>query len=263
MNSAVQSPFPKLPPAPTAPRVRRWLTPGDFCRLSPSLTGTLRDSTRRAGVIRSALLLTFAGASLYGFVFGFWRAPQQALISAVKLPFLFFAVVAASAAVNTVLIQVMGHRLTFRQVCSLILSGMAVSAIILGAWTPVALFLVLQIPGPDPALVGLARTDPAAATAMRAYEHILLAHTTAVGAAGVIGNFKLYYALHAVTGSVRSALRVLAVWLATMGFVGFQLSWLTSPFLCDPVHAPHWVGNEHKRQNVYEYLWQCAQGNLR
>ena len=104
-----------------------------------------------------------AGALLYGFAFGLWRAPLQALYSAVKMPVLFFATVVASALLNTMLAQLLGAGLSFRQVCTAMLFGLAVCAAILGALVPVVVLFLLQLPAPDPGLAGLPFDHPAAA----------------------------------------------------------------------------------------------------
>lgn len=229
-----------------------------FCRMPPELGLALRTGTGQTRVLIRACVITTLATSLYGFTFGLWRSPLQGLYSAIKLPLLFFAVVAASTLANTVLAQLSGARLSLRQCATIILSGMTVTAIVLAGLAPVMLFLILQAPAPDPAVVGLARTAPAAQASLSVYRSVLLAHVAAVGLAGLIGNVRLYRLIRMLVPDRARSLRLLAIWLAITGFVGCQLSWLLSPFVCEPTSPPHVVARLYFQFNFYEYVWSAA-----
>lgn len=245
------------------PRACRVFTPAAFCGVTPALVAALARPESATRVLASAAGLTVAGAALYGFAFGLWRAPVQGLMSAVKLPLLFMAVVATSVLLNTLLAQLLGYALSLRQVGALVLTGMTISAILLAAWSPIAGFFAWQMPGPSVASVGLSATDPASWPDMRIYRQILLAHTAAVGIAGVVGQVRLFHLLAGLVGGRWRAARLQAIWLAVMGFVGCQLSWLLSPFLGDPVSPPHWVARLYWQYNFYEYVWLCVRETTR
>lgn len=267
MNAPPATPLP--PPAlcstKCAPRRRApgAFSPAAFCGVTPGLAAALGRPETSTRVLASAAGLMVAGAAMYGFAFGVWRAPVQGQMSAIKLPLLLGAVVAASVLLNTLLAQLLGYALSIRQVGALVLTGMTISAILLGAWSPVACFFALQVPGPSAASVGLAPTDPLAQPDMRLYRRMLLAHTAAVGIAGMVGQIRLFHLLAGLVGGPWRAARLQAVWIAVMGFVGCQLSWLLSPFLGDPVSPPHWVARLYWQYNFYEYVWLCIRETAR
>ena len=171
------------------------------------------------------------------------------------MPLLFFAIAFSSGLANYLLGLVMGARLVFGHVLMSMLYGMAVTAAILGAVSPVALFLVLQAPAPAPDIVGLPFRDPKVAESMRVFWVILLLHGGAIGAAGIAGNLKLLGLLRSLCGSRRMAARVLTVWIIVCGFVGCELSWLFSPFLCKPNYPPHLIARMYFDGNFYEHVW--------
>ena len=232
----------------------RIVGPGALCRMDERFLASLagRDGMRAA--IAGACLTTLAGSAVYGFAFGLWRAPLQGFYSAVKLPGVLFGVVLASALVNTILAQLMGARLSFKQVCLAMLFCMAVAAALLGAVSPVVLFLALNIPGPDPAALNLPADHPVVIHSMRVFWPLLLSHVAIIGVCGVAGYVRLYRLLTRLIGAPRLALRVLLVWLAVSGFVGCEISWLFSPFLCKPNFEPHFITRTYHEGNFYEQM---------
>ena len=85
----------------------------------------------------------------------------------------------------------------------------------------------------------------------------LLTHVSVIGVCGILGNIQLFRILCRLLATRRMAARVLAVWLATSGFVGCELSWLLSPFMCEPVSPPHIVARLYAETNFYEYTWRA------
>src|SRR5687767_13508083 len=74
-----------------------------LARLDESIVRHIQADRRLGRIGALATAVTLAGGAIYGFAFGLWRAPEQALYSAIKLPLLLLAVVAASALINGVL----------------------------------------------------------------------------------------------------------------------------------------------------------------
>lgn len=219
-----------------------------------AVTGTGRESVR---ALLDASAVIVLGASSYGFAFGFWRSPLQGVYSAAKMPVLFLSAAATSAVINWMLAQLMGARLTLGQVCAAMLVGMGIVAAIMGSLSPVALFVVLHAPAPDPAALGRDAADPIAIRAMEPFWDLLLMHVLVIGAAGVAGNLRLYELLTAVLGNGRLAGRILAVWICISGFVGCELSWLLSPFLCKPNYPTHFITRTYFDGNFYEQVWRA------
>ncbi len=201
-------------------------------------------------LILSCVLAIVAGSSLYGAAFGLWRSPLQAGLSAVKMPLLLVSVTAASGVINGMLAQVLGSGLSLRQVWTCILVSLAVSAILLGALSPVALFFACQAPPPD--LPG----------ALSTYRMLLPAHTALIGLCGIIGNIRAYRLLTAIPRAAPVAGRVLLSWIAVSGLTGCELSWVLSPFLAKPGLAVPFINPDAFNGNFFEYLWRAAAGSL-
>ncbi|MFC1499151.1 hypothetical protein ACFLS1_11885 [Verrucomicrobiota bacterium] len=231
--------------------------PGALCRMDKHILDAIKREDVPGKVILGICATILVGTLVYGFIFGLWRSPLQGLYSAIKMPLLFFSTVLASAVINTMLTQVLGARLSLRQVCASILLGMAISAAIMGAVSPVILFFVLQIPSPDPSVVGLSFNHPAVDASKHMYWVLLLTHVSVIGVSGIAGNIRLYHLLKVLTGTRRMALYLMSIWISVAGFAGCQLSWLLSPFLCKPTQLPHIVPKEYFQENFYERVWRA------
>jgi hypothetical protein len=231
-----------------------------MCRMDAEFVRCLAEGRNTQSMLLTALGGILIGTLAYGAVFGYWRAPLQAVYSGVKLPLLFLLVVAASGVINTMLGQVMGARLAFKTVVLLMLVGMAVTALLLGALSPVVWFFVAQAPPPDPRVLGQACDRAEAAKSMGVYRVILVMHVAIIGICGIVGNARLFRMIRAVTGSGALARRLLLAWILVSGFVGCELSWLLSPYLCNPVTPPHIVNRQYFESNFYEYVYHAVQG---
>jgi hypothetical protein len=174
----------------------------------------------------------------------------QALYSAVKMPLLILAVTGFSAVINTLLAQVLGARLSFRQVLVCELVGFAITSVLLAALCPLTFFFALQAP---PAY------SPAA---MTSYRTLLLLNTSVVGLCGILGNVQLFRLLAALTGSPRLAGRVLAAWILVAGLTGCELSWLFSPFLARPDIPIPFTNPLAFSSNFFEYVYHAAFGGV-
>jgi hypothetical protein len=188
---------------------------------------------------------------------GWWRAPLQALYAAVKLPLLFLSVILASGLLNTMLTQLRGAGLSLREVLLYQLVGLSIAAAVLAGLSPVALFFTLQAPPPPPGLVGLPLDAPQAQASLRVFRALLLLHIAGIGIAGIVGNLQLYRLLRRRLGRDRLAAQVLAVWIHVCGFVGCELSWLFSPFLCKPNFPPHVLSRMYFEGNFYEHVFRA------
>ena len=222
-----------------------------LCRISPATLAGLLQPEGTSRLCAASAIFIIAGTTAYGFAFGLWRCGLQACYSAVKMPLLFFAIVLTSTVINFMLARLLGATLTFRQVLTAVLMGMAVTAIVLGSLTPVVLFIVLQVPSP-PAI------PPAAdRTLMPAYWMVLLLHVAMVAVAGLIGNLKLFALLTQLTGRKLVAARVLVAWVLIIGLVGCELSWIVSPFLARPDIPVPFFNPNALTGNFFEYVWRA------
>jgi hypothetical protein len=233
------------------------LTPSAICRMRPA--DLLSDNHERGSerVTLGALLTIVIGTLAYGFAFGLWRAPEQGLYSAVKMPVLFLAIVATTTVINTMLAQLMGVPVRMCQTLEAMLYAMAITSAILGAFSPVGVFLVLQLPPPIPNALDKPASHPDVQASMAIFWPLLLGHITVIAAAGVTGCLRLHSALKAIARTPIMASRLLAIWIVVTGFVGGELSWLLSPFLCKPNFPPHLVTRTYHEGNFYEHVYRA------
>lgn len=220
----------------------------DLCRMEQSLVDDIAADRNLAPIMAISCLAVLAGTITYGAVFGYWRSLLQAGLSAVKLPVLIFAATAASSVINGMLAQVLGSGLSVRQTWCCILLSLAIASVLLGAFSPIVLFFVLQLPGPE---------QPQAMTIYRA---LLPAHTLIVGACGVAGNIRAYKLLRGIPQSRAVAGRVLWSWILIAGIAGCELSWVLSPFLAKPGIPVPFINPDAFHGNFFEYLWRTAMG---
>lgn len=186
------------------------------------------------------VLVILAGSGLYGFTLGLWRAPLQSLYTAIKFPLLIFLTCAGNALLNGILAQVLGSTLSFRQTSLAILMSFALTSLILGALSPVSLFVLCNTPplNSDATLLGHSVT--------------LLVHVFFIACAGVIANRRLYRLLEKVSGSRATARRVLFGWLGGNFLLGSQLAWVLRPFIGSPKLAIEFLRDDPLRGNFYE-----------
>jgi hypothetical protein len=219
-------------------------------RLDESIVSHVQAG-RRLGLIGArALVVTIAGGAIYGFAFGLWRAPEQALYSAIKLPLLLLAVVAASAVINGVLALLLRSGIGVLKGAVAILLSFSVAVLLLAGLTPVALLFVLSVPGPESAI--------APAEIHRTAELVLFFHIVVVGACGLAGNVRLYQLLRQLAPTRAIALRVLMTWILVDGIVGSQLSWILRPFLCKPHLPPEFIRERALDGNFFEEIFRIV-----
>lgn len=202
------------------------------------------------------LLVLLGGTLAYGFAFGLWRAPEQGLYSAVKMPALFLSIIGTTTLVNGMIAPLMGVPIRLRQTLMAMLYAMAITASILGAFAPVAIFLVLQVPAPLPSAVEKHAMHPDIQASMAVFWPLLLGHISLIACAGIAGCLRLRSVLRAIAPSDAAAARVLAVWIIVTGFAGGELSWLFSPFLCKPDFPPHLIARTYHEGNFYEQVYR-------
>jgi hypothetical protein len=219
-----------------------------LARLDDSIVSHVQQGRGLGSIGVRAAAVTLAGGALYGFAFGLWRAPEQALYSAIKLPLLLLAVVGASAAINGVLALLLRSGIGVMKGAVAILLSFSVAVTILAALAPVAVLFVLSVPGP---------TSAAAPAAIhRTAELVLFFHIVVIGACGIAGNVRLYRLLCRLAPSRAIAVRVLVTWIVVDGIVGSQLSWILRPFLCKPHLPPELVRERALDGNFFEELWR-------
>lgn len=188
------------------------------------------------------------GAGLYGAAMGWWRDPLQALYTGIKLPLAILLTTLGNALLNGMLAPLLGLNVTFRQSLSAVLMSCAVTSVVLGAFSPVAWFVVWNTPPLD------------GGTSLSSPEYGLLQLTLAllVASAGVVGNVRLLPLLRHWAGSAAVAWKVLLAWLAVNLFLGSQVCWVLRPFIWDPAGETRFIGREYFRGSFFETVFEAA-----
>ncbi len=201
-------------------------------------------------VARASLAAVIIGSALFGFAFGIWRSPEQALYSAVKMPVMILTLVGVSSLINIMLAHVLGSGLSATQTTTCVLLSLAITCLILAAVAPITLFFAFQCPVPG---------QPGA---MMSYRCLLAGNTCVVALAGLAGNVRLYHLLSGMTAGPAMASRILASWVLVTGLAGCELSWVCSPFLARPDLPVPFLNPNAFGSNFFEYLWRTVTGSL-
>jgi hypothetical protein len=201
-----------------------------------------QPSARRVGFYVAVIM---AGAGCFGATIGWWRAPTQALYTAIKLPLILLLTTLGNALWNGMLAPLLGLNLTFRQTALAILMSFAIASAILGAFSPVMFFLVWNVPP----------SSTAGPVDWTAYRLILVTQAAAIAFAGVAANLRLGQLLRHVSGRPAIARHVLLAWLAGNLFLGSQFAWVLRPFIGSPGLPLEFLRPDPFASNFYEALW--------
>ena len=171
--------------------------------------------------VRTQLLIIVLFGVAYGAVMGSYGGLagdgwKQALLSAVKVPFLFTVTFALCLPSFFVLNALAGLAHDFRRVLTALLAFQAIAALVLSAVAPITFLFNVS-------------TD--------FYQLMILWNGLAFGIATLTGHAmmrRLYRAL--IAGNSRHRL-LYRVWMGLYIFVGIEMGWVLRPFIGDP-HLP-------------------------
>jgi hypothetical protein len=225
----------------------RLVSPGVFLRARPEL---LREWVlhRQLNLVMFCVVAIVIGAGVYGVVLGSWRGPWQALYTGIKLPLAILLTTLGNGLLNGMLAPLLGLNLTFRQSLSTVLMSFAIMAVVLGALSPVAWFVVWNTP-PLTATMQLSSLE---------YGTMQLTLAGFIALAGVVGNAHLLPLLSAWARSAATARKVLFAWLAGNLFLGSQICWVLRPFIWDPARPVEFIGREYFHGSFFETIFEAA-----
>jgi hypothetical protein len=216
----------------------------DLCRGDHKvIAGWLEE--RGSAWILVCCAVIFCGSALYGASVGLWRAPEQALYTALKMPLLIFLTAGANALLNGLLAQVLGSGLSFRHSAIIVLLSFTLASIILGALSPIVVFLLLN--------------SPALSSAGRSVGHsiTLLSDVSFVAYAGIVANKRLLRLLQHVCTTPAAGRNVFWSWLAVNLLLGAQLSWILRPFIGSPGLPVQFLRDDPFRGNFFESTFRA------
>ncbi|MBE7213389.1 MAG: hypothetical protein INR65_20425 [Gluconacetobacter diazotrophicus] len=233
----------RTPPAASslalASRNLRALLTGDTARLAACV------EEPGAGWLALCAAVIVLGDGVYGCTLGWWRGPLQSLYTAVKFPLLVFLTCGGNALLNGLLAAVLGLGLSLRQSMLTILMSFTLTALILGAFSPVMLFL-------------LGNTPPLTAHQPASHSVLLTAHVAVIAFAGVVANRRLLGLLERLAGRASSARAILFAWLTGNLLLGSQLAWVLRPFVGSPGLPVQFLRDDPLRGNFFEAVFHAC-----
>ena len=194
------------------------------------------------------VVVIVVGTGVFGSAMGCWRAPTQAVYTAVKLPLIILLTMLGNALLNGMLAPLLGLNLTFRQSSLAILMSFTIAAAILAAFSPIMFFVVWNTP---PLAV---QSDQSSA----AFSFIQLTLVASIAFAGVAANLRLVQLLRRLSGSAVVARKILFAWLAGNLFLGSQLSWILRPFIGSPFLPVQFLRDNAFQGNFFETVFRSA-----
>ena len=201
----------------------------------------------RASQVGRDVLLIVLGTGLFGAALGYWRDPWQSLYAGLKLPLILLLTALANSVLNLMLAPLLGLRISFRQSVLAILTSFALAATILGAFSPLAAFVIWNAP-------------PLGAGSQTGLTHsaLLLLLAVVVAFAGIAANLRLFQLLRKLAGEESAAWRVLMAWLTANLFFGSQLSWILRPFIGSPYLPVEFLRPDAFNGNFFESLFHST-----
>jgi hypothetical protein len=168
--------------------------------------------------IRGMLIASYVFLAIFGLVMGAGHSVYQAAASMIKLPVLFLLTLAICAPSLHYLNILFGSRQTIMQTLSLVLTGIAVMAVLLFSFAPIGVFFLM--------------------TSSR-YEFYKLLNVFFCALAGFLGIRFMRQGMGMVTDggedAGRSRRRLISwCWMILFAFVGAQMAWSLRPFMGDP-----------------------------
>ena len=175
--------------------------------------GEVRDGVALPAKIRALATFSAACFALYGAVIGSDHSWQQALSSAVKLPVLFLVTLLVCLPTLHFFNVLFGSSLSLRQNFALLLTAIAVTAVVVVAFAPVVLFFMITT---------------------NQYQFFKLLNVGVFAIAGLVGVNYLSQAMRMTVAvdrsGARARLNLMRVWIVLYAFVGSQLAWTLRPF---------------------------------
>src|SRR5688572_18317429 len=183
------------------------------------------------------------GAGAFGAAMGCWRAPMQALYTALKLPLAILLTTLGNALLNALIAPLFGLNLRFHQTVLAVLMSGTIACAVLGAFSPLLFFVIWNTP-----------TNVSQATSV-AYNAVQVLEVTMIAFAGIAANVRLLQLLTRYSVQRISALKVLFAWLVGNLVLGTQLCWIMRPFIGSPGLPVQFFRPDAFRGNFFEAVW--------
>lgn len=181
------------------------------------------QKTKSNRLILTQLLIICLFAFLYGVVMGSYHSVIQSLVAGLKLIVLFLSTVILCFPSFFIVQQVLGSKMSFRQMTMIVLGGVVLTATIALSFAPIV--IVFQVTGGN-------------------YHFLQLLHVAIFIFAGIFGMKlmvdALKYACDQKNIYPQIGVTVFRIWVIILAFVGIQLAWNLRPFLCEKNEEFKW-----------------------
>lgn len=174
------------------------------------------DNRQSNNLIYKQILIICLWGFIYGVIMGSYHSFLQAIVAGFKVMFLFIASLLICFPSFYIIQQVLGSKMSFRQMIVIVLSGFVLAATITLSFAPIIVFFLIS--GNN-------------------YHFLQLLHVAIFVFAGFFGMRLVLDALKFACDKKniypQIGFTVFKVWIIILAFVGVQLSWNLRPFLSD------------------------------
>jgi hypothetical protein len=175
-----------------------------------------RNKEQSKKLIISQMITICVFTFLYGVVMGSYHSFLQSLVAGLKVTFLFLCAIIICFPSFFVIQQVLGSKMTLRQMMIIVLSGLVLTSAIALSFSPI--IILFQITGGN-------------------YHFLQLLHVAIFIFSGIFGMRLMVEALKFACEKKdiypRIGVTVFRIWIIILAFVGIQLAWNLRPFLCN------------------------------
>ena len=175
-----------------------------------------RDKAQSNRLILYQALIICAFTFCYGIVMGSYHSFNQSIAAGVKVTFLFLSALLICFPSFFVIQQVLGSKMTLRQMTVIILSGFVLTSAIALSFAPIV--ILFQITGGN-------------------YHFLQLLHVAIFLFSGIFGMRlmieALKYACEKKDIYPKIGVTVFRIWVIILAFASIQLAWNLRPFLCN------------------------------
>lgn len=173
-----------------------------------------RSNEQSKKLMLNQLLIICAFTFLYGVVMGSYHSFLQSLVAGVKVTFLFLCSILICFPSFFVIQQVLGSKMTLKQMVLIVLSGFVLTSAIALSFAPI--IILFQITGGN-------------------YHFLQLLHVAIFIFSGIFGMRLMVEALKFACEKKdiypHIGVTVFRIWIIILAFVGIQLAWNLRPFL--------------------------------
>jgi len=167
-------------------------------------------------LIINQILIICAFTFIYGVVMGSYHSFIQSIVAGLKVMFLFLFSLSICFPSFFVIQQVLGSKMSLRNMIVITLSGFVLTSTIALSFSPIIIFF--QITGGN-------------------YHFLQLLHVAIFIFSGIFGMRLMIEALKFACEKKNTypqiGVTVFRIWIIILAFVGIQLAWNLRPFLCD------------------------------